>query len=450
MWAVLVGGYLFFSRDFAYIGIAPLYIGEAYLGYSILQNKRNWISRFIGDSMQFRLLPLAISLHLSWGIIEVARSMMLHRSLMDSMRTAAFNYYPMYVVVGITVGATLQYPYFIRVVKGLAVAFAIRSLFFLINVEVGQVALDSVTAVFLLGIWSELKAWKWRYLILALNLFPVFFGGTHGRSGTLALAGGIIAVALSSRKQLVSWSIFGSAAFMLLMLIGPKIPGPAGGAPPLDPVVQIARIVASDHPDFAIKMVKWRTGGAVTGPYQDEIDNLINARGTAAWRQEIWRRAVGSLKTTTLQLLGKGEGISIQDLTPDGQDIHSPHNITIYCIYYTGYIGMMIFGLLLFAMWRAGRMLEHPVLRRLYSAAFWCTLMGAITGNCLETPFGAIPFYLFQGVVIGLDQKLAAEARHARRLWAQAERDRSRRVDDNGSTERLVPAYRQEEAFHKA
>jgi hypothetical protein len=445
MWAVLVGGYISLSRDFAYIGVAPLYIGEAYLGYSILQNKRNWVSRFIGDCMHFRLLPLAIGLHASWGIIEVARSLMLQRSLVDSLRTAAFNYYPMYLLVGITIGATLQFAYFLRVVKWLVGIFAVRSFLMLCNIEVGGLGLSSITAVFLLAVWSELKAWKWRHLLLALCLFPVFYAGTHGRSGVIGLFGGMLAIAVSSRKQLIEWSIWGGAAFVVLMLVGPRIPGPAGGAPPLDPVVEIARVVASDHPDLAIRIVKWRAGRTVTGAYRDEIDNITNVRGTAAWRQIIWRRAIGSLNTPTLQLLGKGEGISIQDLTPDGQDIRSPHNIAIYCLYYTGYVGLAIFGLLFFAMWNTGTMLEHPVLRRLYSASFWSMLLLAITGNCLETPFGAIPFYLFQGVVIGLGQKLAAEARYVR-LWNLAERERSRNTDDRDA-QPLVPAYAQRGAL---
>ena len=67
MWAVLVAGYIAFSRGFAYIGIAPLFIGEAYLGYAILKNSRNWTGRFVNGFLRMRILPLAIGVPPSVG-----------------------------------------------------------------------------------------------------------------------------------------------------------------------------------------------------------------------------------------------------------------------------------------------------------------------------------------------------------------------------------------------
>ena len=72
MWGVVLAGFTSFGRDFAYLGIAPLFVAEAYLGYAIWRNQRNWISRFVHDCMNFRWLPLAICLHLLWGMFEVA------------------------------------------------------------------------------------------------------------------------------------------------------------------------------------------------------------------------------------------------------------------------------------------------------------------------------------------------------------------------------------------
>ncbi len=421
MWAVLVGGYIAFSRNFAYIGIAPLFIGEAYLGYAILQNTRNWTGRLISGILKMRLLPVAITLHLVWGVFEVVRSSFLGRSIIESVRTAAFNYYPLYMLIGIAVGTTISFPYFIRMLKWVIVAYGLRCICEMLRMELAEPPNTALIPVIMLTAWSELKGWKPRIPLLILCLYPVFFAGTHGRGTMLGLCAGIVAIAASSRARMIRWGLYGGGFLLVMTIVGPFTPGTQEGAPPLDPLVQIARVVASNHPDFAIKLIKWRLGGRIIPAYSGEIDNLINARGTAHWRQEIWTGAIKSLNTTELQLLGQGEAKSLGDFTTDGQDIHTPHNISIYCIYYTGYLGLAIFFLMLFAMWLAGTRVEDPLLRTLYSSVFWCTLLVAITGNYLETPFGAIPFYLLEGVLIGLDQKMAAYARYQRQLTAVEE-----------------------------
>lgn len=421
MWAVLVAGYLAFSRGFAYIGIAPLFIGEAYLGYAILQNTRNWTGRFVSGFLKMRILPLGIGLHLLWGIYEVIRAGFNQRSIIESVRTAAFNYYPLYMLIGVAVGTTLNFPYFLRLLKLVIITYGVRAVIEVMKLDFSQPPNTALIPVIILAMWTELSRWKWRYVLLPLSLYPVFFAGSHGRGTMLGLVAGIIAIAASSPARLLRWGMLAIAFLMVMFVVGPLIPSAGEQAPPLDPVVQAARIIASNHPNFAIKMIKWRLGGRVIKGYQAELDNLVNARGTAEWRQKLWSGAIKSLNTTELQLLGQGEGKSLAGFVPDGQDIHTPHNISIYCIFYTGYIGLAIFFLMLFGMWLTGTRMEDPLLRVLYSSIFWCTLLVAITGNYLETPFGAIPFYLLQGVLIGLDQKIAAYARHVRQMAAEAE-----------------------------
>jgi hypothetical protein len=250
----------------------------------------------------------------------------------------------------------------------------------------------------------------------------------------------------SSRKMMLQSCIIGGSVMMLLLLLGPYIPGPAGSGPPLDPVVLVARVIAADHPDFAINMIKWRSGGRASGGYRDELDNLYGARDTAGWRKAIWTNAIASLRTPGLKLMGMGEAVSLAGLTPDGTDIHTPHNISIYCIYYTGYIGLVVFLFLLYAMWLVGSQLKDDRLRTIYMASFWCTLLVAITGNCLEAPFGAIPIYLFLGVVIGLDRKIAAENKILRRLRAeQAYDDAAEAQAERGGDQ--IPAFSQYEVM---
>jgi hypothetical protein len=421
MWVVILAGYLAFDRTFAYVGVPPLYIGEAYLSFKVLQNSRNWVSRFVSDTFRFRLLPLAIALHMSWGIIEVARSWFMGRSIIESMRTAAFNYYPLYLLIGIALGWGVTMQSFVRLMKIVIVVCALRTLLEFVYPGLGVAVNITVTPIIIIAMWNRLSDWKWRVPCLIITIFPIFFHGTHGRGSVLGLLAGIIATLLSNPARLLRWGMASLGAVIVLFFVGPLIPGPSGGAPPLDPVVQVARIIASDHPNTAIRIIKWRVHGKVTGAYLDELDNLIGARGTASWRQVIWKNAMRSLNTPTKLAMGQGEATSLAGMTPDGQDIHTPHNITIYCIYYTGWVGMFIFFLLIFAIWNTGMHLGFAEMRALYSAVFWSTLLVAITGNCLETPFGAIPLYLLLGVIVGIDRRMVAIVKQARRMAANPE-----------------------------
>ena len=442
MWAVLVGGYTCFGRDFAYLGIAPLFIGEAYLGYSILRNLRNWTGRFLNDCFRLKMLPLAIMMHMMWGITEVIRASLLGRSLLQAIRTAAFNYYPLFLLIGIAVGWSLTLPYLLRVLKYIIVIFGFRAIGTMLGMDWMSPANCAIAAVFTIAIWNELKGWKLRVPFLVLALIPVFFTGLHGRGTVLGLVAGVVAVAASSWKRLMQSIVIGIGGTMLMFVVGPLIPGPNGGAPPLDPVVQVAR--SSWRPVNRILQFASSSGGradaspGVTGESWTIFSMPAERQCGVSPSGEMPSM---SSRPPSLRLLGKGEAVSIADLTPDGADIHTPHNITIYCIYYTGYIGLAIFFLMLAAIWYRGTQLNFRTLRTLYSASFWCTLLVAVTGNFLEAPFGAIPFYLLQGVLIGLDQKMTAEARYARRVqaewereeWAQAEAER---------IERLTPAAR--------
>lgn len=423
MWAVLVIGYLTFGREFAYLGVPPLYIGEAYLGFKVLQNTGNWLSRFANDCLRGRLLPLAIGLHLVWGVIEVGRSWNMGRPLFEALRTAAFNYYPLYVLIGIVIGQTVSLPRFIRFMKVLTVVYAARIVLQLFMPVFGEQINIALLPVMLIALWSKLEDWKWRYPLLLISGYPLFFGGTHGRGSMLGFVAGLVAVSLASWSRFLQWSTIGISLATLMMFIGPLIPGPQGGGPPLDPLVQISRVIASDHPNLAMKIIKWRLGGKTTGGYEDELHNLQGARGTAAWRQGIWQNAMKSLNTNTLLAMGQGEATSLADVTPDGQDIHTPHNISIYCIYYTGWIGLLIFFLFLFGLWSTGQHFRSRELNGLFAGIFWCSLMIAITGNFLETPFGAIPTYLLFGLVIGMDRRVVAIAKRSRWLAANASPD---------------------------
>jgi hypothetical protein len=426
MWVVMTAGYLLGGRAFSYVGISPLFVGEAYLLVQVLWNRHNWIGRFVGSVLRPDLLSMAIFLHLLWGLIEIIRSLFLGRALVEVLRTAAFNYYPIYVVIGVMIGKEITMQTYIKSWKLIVI---LATVYVLVDpiLSLGDSwgigpAMPPVITLAMIALWRHFEKWKTRYILLAVTIFPVFFRGAHGhRSWMLGLVVGLIAIAIAKPERLVRWIIITLTATVVLLIVGPLIPGPEGTAPPLDPVVQLGRAVSGNAPDLAVRIVKWRG-------YPTEAESIRSDAGTAEWRKAIWSGAIRSMNTFPLQMLGRGEGVSIGDLTPDGQDIHTPHNILIYSLLYTGWVGLIIFSLLLVALFREAYRLTNPDLRALSLAIILAVTEMTISGNLLETPFGAIPFYLICGVAFGLGRRKATPGvRPIRRayqfmpesLWAQ-------------------------------
>jgi hypothetical protein len=413
MWGVLVGGYLAVGRPFAFLGVAPLFIGEIYLMVMVLWNRNNWLGKFINGFFHFELICSAVFLHLAWGIFEIFRSLYLRHPVIEVFRTAAFNYYPLYCVIGLMIGKEISIQTYYKVWKYIVIVASIHILLdpvFKLSEGLGyNMPMPPVITLAIIALWDYFKTWKTRYILLAVSIFPDFFQSEHGhRSWVLGLLAGLVALAASKPKLLLKWAMISFGGLMFFMIVGPLIPGPNGTTPPLDPVVQIAHILASSNPDLAVKLMKARG-------YKSEVDDIRGEEGTAQWRKSIWAGIFRELNTLDLQLMGEGEGESLQKVTPNGEDIHTPHNISMYCIFYTGWIGLGIFTFLIYALFHTAWRLRNPALRMQLVATILAVVVITMTGNLLEAPFGAIPFYLICGVAIGIARREASMVRKPRR-----------------------------------
>ncbi len=408
LWTVLIAGYSTFGRSFAYLGVKPLFIGEIYLAVAIFRNQGKWINRFIDGLLRLHLLPLGITLTVLWGLFEVARPVLAGASIRDCLRTCAFNYYPLYIPVGIAIGRRLSLDGFIRFWKGYTVYYVIYALVYALwgkaadpvapwNSSVGLFqppTLGPFVPVGFFALWELLRHWNWRWVIMPLSLAPLLF--ETGRGSMLGFIAGIMLVAASSVRRFMLVSGVMGVLLALLLIVGPYIKGgDEGRSETLDPTISFARLIATFDDDAAYRMLLRRG-------YYGAAEDMYNAKGTAGWRSTIWLNAINSLHNTWLMALGQGHGKSIVDLTPDGAEIHTPHNFVIYAIYYTGAIGLFLFmfmlGALLLASWR----IPQPNIRTLQVAHIAVMTVVAAVGNMFETPIAAIPFYLISGVCIGL------------------------------------------------
>ena len=278
VWAGVVGGYLSMGRAFAYVGVSPLFVGEAYLGAAVLRNRRNWTTSFIEDCLHLRPLPIAILFTLLWGLFEVFRSLLINRPAVEALRLFAFNYYPLYVLIGVAIGRDMTMERFLHYWKKIAIGYAIyvpihEALAFALwnKYDVPLQPLPPLVPLATIALLPHLRDWKPRYWITLVNLYPVFFFPGHGRANMLASLAGAIMLAIGYR---INWIKAGLAIVTLavcLLVFGPLVPSPSGGSPPLDPTIQYARILAIVNEDAAIKLMEKRG-------YQQEVEDII-ARG---------------------------------------------------------------------------------------------------------------------------------------------------------------------------
>lgn len=407
LWQFLIAGYTTFGRSFAYLGVRPLFIGELYLAYNIVRNEGKWINRFIRDLFDLKLLPLSITLLLLWGLFEVARPVLAGASVKECLRTCAFNYYPLYIPIGIAIGRRLMLSEFMRFWKWLAVYWVIYAVVFAVYGNAnnrtapwaGNVmlfmgpSLAPLVPVGMLALWPLMAGWSWRWVILPMSMIPMFFGS--GRGTILGFVASLMVVAASSLRRLLLVGGLVGVILVLLLIIGPYIKGSDDRSETWDPTISLARIIATFDEETAYRMLLRRG-------YYSAAEEMLFAKGSANWRSTIWMNAINSLDTTTLLILGQGHGESILDLTPDGQDIHTPHNFAIYAIYYTGFAGLAFFSFMLLALILATRRVPDPSLRSFQLAHMAMMVIVAAVGNMFETPIAAVPFYLLSGIVVGV------------------------------------------------
>jgi hypothetical protein len=192
-----------------------------------------------------------------------------------------------------------------------------------------------------------------------------------------------------NRVMMMAVGIFGVLLIGFLLDVNLPSPGERGGA--ISSTEIVARGLAAVSPDLARD---------VTGS-----DNVGFYRGTITWRQNWWKAIwQNSQENYTNLLIGPGYGFLLRNLVSylkDVGELRTPHNVFYYALGYSGWIGVTIFFALQtacgFLLWRA-----YTVTGQAWGLAVWASgLVAAFFGNVMETPSGAIPFYLTMGLVVG-------------------------------------------------
>lgn len=405
---ILIIGFCLMGRSFAYWGIPAwhLFVGEIILIGFLLIGPRTtrgpWASVARHIPELFRLGKIFL-IFLVYGVLETLHGIAMGYPPLTSLRDLAFNYYPVFFLLGLWVG--LRKPnYLPRLFRILAWSNAIYGIAYILflnqlgwtlpgvsnQVEpVPIFGLPQYSFVILLGLLAYEPDLKKVWHLLALNAFVLL--GMQIRAEWLGLAVGLFLWGWLTKK--LKRMMMGGAVIVLLLALmfvanfriaGPEVQG-GGDISARD---LVGRAMAPVDPDMAEEYTSF---------YRTDV-------GTTVWRTVWWIAIWQSVnESRATSLVGFGYGFPIGDLSPfitEGQFIQTPHNVFFYALGYTGWIGVLLLVLFQFelvrVLWKTFRRTAQP-----YGLVLWSAVLAyALFSSFFEAPYGAIPFYLLTGWIV--------------------------------------------------
>jgi len=393
-----------FGKSFFYIGVpsAHIFIAEIVLGIFLIfradQSFGAWGRMLIG-STDYTFFPWCLLISFLYGCFEFSYGLYNDYSVLTALQNLAFHIYPLYLFLGIWIGE--QYPTMLKkAFRWLAWILAIYGpAYFLFLNKIQLTMPGSTTPVFS-------QAGGGGMIILSLLAFesrPRRFWPLMVIAGAIMLAVQVRAEWLSMGIAFIIWGFLerkmrsvGTVAVIVLLLLvagyvaDVNLPSPAERGGNISSREIVARGISAISPSLAEE-------------YTDS-KNIRFYYGTIYWRTRWWAAIWDSVnEDTTSMLIGNGYGFPLAGLVPNlvGSDVRTPHNIAMYALGYSGWIGLVVFLALQLSLmhlaWRAYRRTGQA-----WPLAFWCSgLVNAFFGNSLESPLGAVPFYLFLGLSLG-------------------------------------------------
>jgi hypothetical protein len=405
----LLAGYLTMGRSFAYLGVPPLFIGELVLGAFLLLKPRVALGTWSASLLQaspLNALGLSMFVFVAYGFWQVGRGVLSGFPAIDALKTFTFNYYTLYLFLGIWVG--LRTPDFLpKLVRVIAWVNGIYGVLFLVALRHVDVFLPGFGAqdvplfsppagqvVVILGLLCFERDLRAVWLVLVLNIVITLVWQV--RSEWAGLAVGILAWGLLTGRlgRVIGMGMAGLAVLGLLAVADIRLPGRNGEVSLAE---TLGRVLAPIDLELAKKL----------------SPNAKNHAGTAEWRElwwgGIWRSVHSSPR---LEAFGHGYGFPLSSLAPVKgykESTRTPHSVFYYALGYTGWVGVVVFGALqlviLRLLWRSYRLTGQAA-----GLAWWVMAMVRFSfEEGLESPMKAIPFYLLIGICMAPALQSAGE-----------------------------------------
>ena len=420
---VLILGYLSLSRAFSYVGIPAwkIFIGEVVLALLFL-----WGPKVNGKSWPWVAVKLPVlksfsvtyALFFGFGILQVLHGIWVGNPPLAAARDFAFNYYPIYFLLGLWAGITRPdlFPRLIRYFAWFNGIYGVLFLLYLNRVswfipgvgdEIAPVQIFGqpiYSFVALLGLLAYEKNLSRIWHLLFLNTFVMV--GMQIRTEWLAFGIGVLvwSVITKQGKRLLKASAIVAALLGMMYLTDFSLPSPEGRAEGNFSVRQLADRAT------AVFRADWSDESAAAG-----LGRTDSQEATFVWRTVWWVAIWNSANEGAhAAVLGHGYGFPLGDLVPylEGQFIRTPHNEFFFALGYTGWIGVAFFFFfeveILRLLWKVNRATGEA-----FGVPYWVAMMTyGMFFPLGESPYGAIPFYLITGWIaarIVFDKQLSRE-----------------------------------------
>lgn len=402
----VAAGYFTFGRTFAYLGIPGLYPGEILL-LAAAAGRYGWLHTCISVLRSKPSLAIAALLFLLWGCAEGVRGYVAGYPLIDIVEGLPAHYYPLLLFAGIAVWRLLSVAKLKRYYMWLTFLTGLSGIAFTVTSNQGIVpTLPWGSGVALLSGAALPPFCLLAYIALSRQPSLAFFLACTpaaaailigGRGSILGALCGLLTLLPRRRKLIVSIAVPGLAVLAVISVFSELLPDLGGRTGRATPAWVAARVISVFDANSAAQIAQ--------GSDEDEGALELDA-GTADWRRHLWADSIASLATTSDWLIGHGYGPVLGDLLPGEtgsgytHDLRTPHNFGIYLLAYTGLIGAALYLALLVAI--AFELSRCPASHAKDAAIACgvCTIAMAVSGNLLETPFGAVPAYCAVGTFL--------------------------------------------------
>jgi hypothetical protein len=411
----LTAGYLLFNRTFSYIGIPParIFIGEIVLvffylfrGFSLLRS-----FRYVTTLDGFRTVGWTLRLFGLYGLASVLRGLSLGHPGMETIRDSAFVYYTLYLMIGIHIALRSHdhYKKLRRFGYALAVVNAVYGTLYI--AFLGQLpeltipgtpnvwifAQTSASAVALLMLLAFFPMRRDIVVLVVLNALVLL--GIQVRAEWLGFFLGIVALALSRKhfRLIVRASIVIVILLWISYIFDISLPSPVTRGGELTARGVIGRALAPIAPETASQLTEH------AGSYE----------GTYVWRAYWWTTILDeALTSATKFLFGNGLGFDLTGLVGYGEatglgGLRTPHSFVAFAVGYIGVVGLALFLLFQLSILRAffqsrrNSSNECRLMAEFGVALVVFFLSGGAFGSTFEAPYGAIPYYLMCGYLLG-------------------------------------------------
>lgn len=419
--ALLLAGYMTMGRQFAHLGVPPLFVGEAAFGLYFLARARSTFAPLLGalaHPSQWSPLAWALYASLSYGVLEVIRGLGAGHNPMITLQNLVFHVYPLFLFVGWDVGRR-HGDFLRRLVVPLAWLNGVYGVLYVcifgpagwtdkLSMQAddrGLFGQPNWTAVVLLSLAVFEPRWQRRLAPLALNTFVLLAMQTRSEWLGITLCMALWAF-LTGRFGPVLKLAGGVAALLVVGLVADvRLPSPASrGGGEISSRELIARATAAVSPRLA----------STISPDAAFYVDTINWR--TKWWQEIWEMVHDRPERVWI---GPAYGYPIWELHPEGTDnvmLRTPHNAVIYALGYTGWLGVALFGLLqlavLVCLWR-----HWQQTRQAYGlCVFVICAVRWMFDIFFESPQFAIVYFLLVGLALADEGGASSSSRESAML----------------------------------